>query len=111
GAVNLIGTVVIKTELPDPKKQDETFWMKHILPYVERGDLFQTPGEGKKDKKETKEPKKEPQQPSRAAVSLEKQGVQARLVALRDMDPDPSVRDAARNALERLVSVRKAKEK
>jgi hypothetical protein len=109
GAVNLIAAVAVKTELRDPKKDDMP-WMMHILPYIEQGDLFKTLGE-KKDKKETKEAKKEPPQPSRAALALEKRGVQERLVALRDMDPDRSVRDAARVALERLASVLKTKPK
>jgi hypothetical protein len=109
GAANLIGAVVIKTELPDPNKKGEMPWMMHILPYIEQGDLFKTLGEDKKDKKDkkdAKEPKKEPPQPSRAAVALQKQGVQARLVALRDMDPDRTVRDAARAAIARLATVK-----
>jgi hypothetical protein len=108
GAANLIGAVAVKTELRDPK-MDDMPWFKHILPYVEQGDLFKTPGDPKDKKQKEIEKKKEPPQPSRAALVLEKRGVRGRLVTLRDMDPDRSVRDAARIALERLATVLKAK--
>jgi HEAT repeat protein len=102
GAAHVIGAAVVKTEIPGPKHG----LFEHILPHIEQDNLFQSPDSPKSAKKPA--PPKPPEK-SKVALRLEKLGVEARLRELHDRDPDRSVRDAARFALERLTSVQKKK--
>jgi hypothetical protein len=90
GAVNLIGASVNKIEVPgnDTSKLSPF----DLLPYVDPSI------EGKPKKKE------EPPQKSKVCLELEKRKVAEKLRKLRDDDPDGSVRDAAKSALEKLAA-------
>jgi hypothetical protein len=96
GAANLIGAVALKVELADPRKQSPD-WAMHVLPYFESYSTHKTPGSAPKVERQT--------QRSAAAEALEKRKVRDRLSEMRDKDPDEQVRDAARIALTRLVSL------
>jgi HEAT repeat protein len=94
GAANLIGTVAVKVESADPRKQSPD-WVMHILPYVESDSPYKALGTAPKVERQM--------QRSAAAGVLEKLKVRELLSELRDNDPDEMVRDAARIALARLA--------
>jgi hypothetical protein len=104
GAANLIAASAVKVELA-PQKGGDPFalagmskdgGLSSILPYID-------PEEAAKQKKETRT--KERPQKSKVALCLERLKVQDRLRKLRDADPDRSVREAARKALEQLAGL------
>jgi hypothetical protein len=109
GAARLIGACVVKQELPIPRNTDpltpptwKRGWMESLLPYSES----EVDGRLEKDSKS-----KETLQKSKAAQRLEKLAVESTLRRLQDDDPDRSVRDAARWALERLLAAAAADDK
>jgi hypothetical protein len=97
GAARMIGAAVVKVNLPDPAKAGMDWQMKVLAPYFDP------------DKEDTSPPKgaasKDRPQKSRVGVRLEKLKVVEHLRKLRDNDPDPAVRFAARTALKRLAQV------
>jgi len=100
GAARLIGAAAVKMERPVARGIEPLTapnWIDgSLIP------LF-NPEADPGLKKESK-PKEAPQ-PSKVAKRLEKLQVKTVLGKLRDEDPDRSVRDAARSALDRLASV------
>jgi HEAT repeat protein len=99
GAVNLIGAVIVKVDVPTGVQGSD--WSRYLLPYLEQEN---EPGAPKK----AAGPEK-PSQKSKAAERLESRKVGERLRKLHKEDPDRSVRDAARAALDRLASVQPKK--
>jgi hypothetical protein len=108
GAANLIAASAVKVELAAPRKGNPFdlagTWKdggsSAILPYID-------PEAAAKEAKKTP-PKKRPQK-SKVALCLEKLKVEDRLRNLRNDDPDRSVREAARRALERLAALNEKK--
>lgn len=100
GAANLIGATAVKVDLPASGKL-EGDWFSKLAPYLEKDVL---PDPLKKDTPTEKRPQK-----SRVATRLEKLQADSRLRKMRDNDPDRSVREAARFALDRLASVQEKK--
>jgi hypothetical protein len=100
GAANLVGAVVVKTDLAAPGMPDDS-WVFKILPYIEQDDLYKKMKGGEGEKK--------PPEKSKVAIQLEKLKVVELLRRVRDDDPDRSVREAARTALERLARVQEKK--
>lgn len=109
GAVNLIAASVVKVELAARRKgaplgfadMPKDGWSSTILPYLD-------PEGAAKRGKETR-PKERPQK-SKVARCLEKLKVTDRLRKLCNDDPDRSVREAARAALERLAALNEKKQ-
>jgi hypothetical protein len=108
GAANLIAASVIKVELPAQRPGDpfglagvpKDGWASSILPYID--------SEGAAKQEKDARPEDRPQK-SKVARCLEKLQVEDRLHKLCDKDPDRSVRDAARRALEQLAGLREKK--
>jgi hypothetical protein len=109
GAANLIGASAVKVELPArrgvPAIGDPPPLVLGVDGSYEIGPDG-TPRWVAKDKKKEAKDAPPPPQKSKVAARLEVLGVEAALGKLRDGDPDRSVRDAARGALERLASVK-----
>jgi HEAT repeat protein len=121
GAADLIGASARRLEKtePDPwSGAPGANWLYTLLPYTEsdfklpqppsatRPGLipeYVRPGAPKPEPKKIGPPP--PPQPTKVAARYRELKVEARLIELRDKDPDESVRKAAKRALERLAEV------
>jgi hypothetical protein len=98
GAANLIGAVAVKVKLPESEPTKPGFGTdSQLFSLID-------PESAKSGEKP-----KEPPERSRTFAPLEKGKADERLRRLRDKDPDQSVREAARLALERWASVSEKK--
>jgi hypothetical protein len=108
GAANLIAASVNKVELPAQRPGDplglagmpKDGWASSILPYIDP--------EGAAKREKDARPAERPQK-SKVARCLEKLQVDDRLRKMGDNDPDRSVREAARHALEQLAGLSEKK--